>query len=121
MLPPVPPELQPYILDIQWDRRRLWALELPVEVRQTRPFLWHLELPWWKDGDRPFAATPRAVLTDPSRYPDQYARTLNADLRFPLHITYRAELKAVMLELDQMQVRRVPASAYASIRRREAA
>jgi hypothetical protein len=62
-----------------------------LETLPTWSVLWHLDRPWWKADGRHFAVTPREVLLDPRRHAEQFARTLNADLRFPLHITYRAE------------------------------
>jgi hypothetical protein len=127
VLPPPPPELEPYFLHFDWENARLWALDLPVERLETDELLWHLVLPWWKGDDGWFTVRPVDVAARPADYPHQYARTLNADLRWPLHVTWNGGrwtimdgihrlLKAVMLELQQIQVRKVPPAAYERIR-----
>jgi hypothetical protein len=128
----VPPELRPYLLEFEWDPRKLHALPLASEPAPTAALEWHLDLPWWRFEGRPFAIDPRSVMEDPERYPEQYARTLNADLRHPLDITRRAGrwvvmdgihrlAKAMLLELEHVRVRKVPRSAFGEIRRRDAA
>jgi hypothetical protein len=87
---------------------------------------WLLELPWWRGNGRAFAVSPLQVALSPDSYPDQYARTLKADLRRPLHVTPRARrwvvldgihrlLKAELQGLDKIRVKRLPQSAYAAI------
>src|SRR5436190_16139057 len=132
-LPPSPPpELAPFFLDLDWDEARLWQLRLRVGRIRTAELEWHLDLPWWRDNGGPFAVTPRDVLADPRRHPEQYARTLNADLRFPLHITrhhgrwtimdgIHRLAKAVLLELERVPAKRVPRSAYRAIEKRSRA
>jgi hypothetical protein len=128
VLPAPPPELEPYFLPFDWDNELLWALDLAVEDVPTRSLAWHLDLPWWKGERGWFTVRPRAVLGHPGRYPEQYARTLNTDLRYPLHITLNKGrwtivdgihrlLKAVMLELEEVPVRKVPPAAYGRISR----
>lgn len=127
MLPPPPPELEPFFVGLEWDQQLLWSLDLPIEELPTRTLVWHLDLPWWKGESGWFTVRPRSVLSDPARYPEQYARTLNADLRYPLHVTLNEGrwtimdgihrlLKAEMLNRDHVPVRKVPAAAFEEIR-----
>jgi len=128
VLPSPPPDLEPFLLRFDWDEHLLWSLDLPVEDFPTRALAWHLDLPWWKGESGLFTVRPRAVIHYPSRHPEQYARTLNADLRYPLHLTLNEGrwtimdgihrlLKAVMLNRDHVAVRKVPASAFEVIRK----
>jgi hypothetical protein len=126
--PPPPPELEPFLVDFDPDKARLWLLDLEIEDFPVERLRWHLTLPWWTGDAGPFTVRPANVLAHPRRYPDHYARTLNADLRYPLHVVLNNRrwtiidgvhrlLKAVMLELDRVPVRRVPRRALATIRR----
>ena len=45
LYPQVPDELRPYVLELEWDRERLWRLELPVEEMSVAELVWQLALP----------------------------------------------------------------------------
>ena len=119
----VPLELGGSLLDFEWDPERLWELDLPVELMHVGELAWYLELPLWRDAGRPSRVTPAKVLADPVRYRDQYRRTLEADLRYPLDVTRRDGrwtvmdglhrlAKAVVCEWEVVRVRKVPTSAF---------
>jgi hypothetical protein len=122
----VPRELTPYVIEFEWDRERLWALDLRVESLPVACVEWQLDLPWWRLGDRPFSLAPRTVLRDPDRYAAHSRRALEACLGFPLDVTWRGGrwtildgvhrlVKAVALGLRDVRVRKVPASALAAL------
>lgn len=92
-----PPELQGILYDFWWDSAKLHALELPTRIIPLNDLLWHLDLPYWKHYDKPFQITPHQVLKSPSDYPEQYARTCNADLSFPIIIREDGE-KVLILD-----------------------
>jgi hypothetical protein len=94
----VPAALDGLILDFEWSRERLWALDLPVRVMAIEELRWLLALPWWSHGGVHFAISPDQVRTDPGLYPVQYARTMAADLTLPLHVLVR--LNRVVTVLD---------------------
>ena len=79
-----PPELQGLLYDFWWDIEKLHALKLPTQTILVKNLLRHLDLPYWKHNDKPFQITPRQVMESPSDYPEQYARTCDADLRYPI-------------------------------------
>ena len=126
LYPLLPAELARYQLREAWSRERLWALGLPAVERPRAELDWQLALPWWRHGGRFFALRPLDVLARPERYPEQWERTLAADLAFPIDVTRRRGrwfvldgvhrlTKAAALGLDSVRVRRVPASALAEI------
>ena len=45
---------------------------------------WHLDVPFWAHNGVPFQLTPNQVRRGPDTYPDQFERTLSADLKYPL-------------------------------------
>jgi hypothetical protein len=118
LLDQVPLALREVILDFQWDRQRLWALELPVVEVAMAELEWQLRLPWWALDGRPFVLTPDQVAQDPATYGQQYTRTQAADLRSPLHVLQRSQkltvldgvhrlLKAHLLGRDTVKVKKV--------------
>ena len=123
VVPLVPLELGESLLGFEWDPERLWRLDLPVELMSVDELSWCLDLPLWRHDGRPFRVRPTEVIADPVRYPDEYRRTLEADLRYPLDITRRNGrwtvmdgvhrlAKAVLCEWEVVRVRKVPASAF---------
>ncbi|GAA0578550.1 ParB N-terminal domain-containing protein [Kribbella sandramycini] len=94
----VPRVLRPYILEFWWDAAKLHALDLPVGELPLEELAGHLELPFWADGGRPFQVSPRQVAADPARYDEQYARTLAADLRYPIDVARRLDGRFTVLD-----------------------
>ena len=94
----VPPVLRPYILDFHWDVGLLHRLDLPTVQVPLADLAHHLDLPFWLYDDRPFRVTPRQVAADPVKYHEQYARTLAADLRHPLHVVRRPDGRVTILD-----------------------
>jgi hypothetical protein len=84
--------------DFRWSRERLWALDLPVGPVAVEDLRFHLDCPFWSFNDQPFAVSPAEVRADPSRYHLQYARTMAADLSFPLHALARQEGSLILLD-----------------------
>ena len=95
---PIPPVLQPYILDFQWDLARLHALDLPTTELTVASLAHHLELPFWAYDGRPFQVTPYEVAADPNRYHEQFARTLVANLSHPVHAVRREDGRITILD-----------------------
>ncbi|HEY6738686.1 MAG TPA: hypothetical protein VI076_07525, partial [Actinopolymorphaceae bacterium] len=85
----MPDELRGIVLDFAWDLARLRALRLPVSPMPVAELTWHLDLPFWAYDGRPFAVTPWEVASDPGRYHEQFARTMAADLTFPIDVLAR--------------------------------
>src|SRR5215470_5135831 len=92
----VPLPARPVILDAAWDQGLLWTLDLPTVEVPVEDLAWHLRLPLWRAGGRPFAVAPLNVASHPERFPDQYARTLTADLGCPIHMLGRPERLTIL-------------------------
>ena len=82
----MPPEIAAVYVDFDWDTRRLWALELPVQLIERARLDWHLDLPFF--SSRPpeplFDVVPRRVMEDPAVSPVHARRIEEADLGYPL-------------------------------------
>lgn len=94
----IPPELTPYILDLHWDLGLLQRLDLLTISLRVVDLAHHLDLPFWLFDGRPFQITPRQVAADPAKYHEQYARTMAADLRHPLHVVRRVDGRITILD-----------------------
>jgi hypothetical protein len=98
LLGELPPELHDVILDFWWDEALLRALDLPILQLQVAELDWHLKLPFWSDDGRPFQVSPLQVAAEPERHPEQYARTIAADLRYPLDAVRRPDGRITLLD-----------------------
>lgn len=99
LLDQLPHVLHGVILDYLWDHARLHALTgLPEVAVPVRDLVWHLDLPFWAEGGRPFRVSPCEVASDRNRHPAQWARTMAADLRFPLHVRTNPSGKMIILD-----------------------
>ena len=85
----IPAALRRWLLPIEWDRDRLWALDLPRRRLTVEELRWHFDLPWWRHGGAWFQVTPRDFLAQPTAYPEHAERVANADLSHPLHVIRR--------------------------------
>ena len=85
----IPTALRDWLLPIDWDRERLWALDLPRRRLELEELRWHLELPWWRRDGVWFRVTPREFLAHPTAHPEHVHRVANADLSYPLHVVLR--------------------------------
>lgn len=86
LLHQIPDELRDWVLPVNWNRERLWALQDPVLAVEIGSLRWHYDLPWWRDEDRRwFQVRPADFIEDPGRFPEHARRVDAADLRLPLH------------------------------------
>lgn len=117
----LPDELRGVLLDFAWQLDLLWSLDIPATEVPLDELRWHFDLPLWAVDGKYFHVTPAQVAADPERYSQQYARTLAADLSYPIHMldrpvrmtildgTHRL-LKAHLLGHETVQVIKVPLS-----------
>ena len=114
--------LEETLFDFWWDADRLHALDVPVETIAVADLDWHLERKLWRHEGVPFAVSPTEVVADPVRFGKHYERALTADLACPLDVMlWRGRwtvmdgvhrlLKARLLGLDVVRVRKIPRSA----------
>lgn len=109
-----------------WDRDRLHALDVPVRDVAIDGLAWLLDVPLWAVEGAPFRVTPNEVRAAPEAFPGQHARTMAADLAWPIHIMrFRGRwiildgvhrlLKAEMLGRERIPGMVLSRSDYASI------
>lgn len=72
--------------DFDWDEKKVWKLNIPVKTMPTGELTWHFEMPFlWVNGGV-YNLTPKEVINNPEKYPQEYQRTLKADLSHPIDI-----------------------------------
>ncbi len=98
LLSELPPELKGVILDFHWDVELLHCLDLPATDLQVAELAWHLRLPFWSRDRRPFQVSPLQVAANPEVHAEQYARTMVADLRYPLDVVRRPDGRITILD-----------------------
>lgn len=85
----IPAALRGWLLDINWDRDKLWSLELPVRKTDLYELRWHLKLPWWRNNGRWFQVKPSDVLLNPHGFPQHKGRLESIDIDEPIHVIRR--------------------------------
>ena len=111
-----------------WRLELLWQLDLPVRMVSVRELEWLLDLPVWQAYGRHFAVSPRDVMATPDVLSCQHARTLLADLTYPIHLClwqgrtvildgFHRLLKAVLIGRDGLPAMELSATDLISISR----
>lgn len=123
-----PPEVIKEVgFDFNWDEKKVWALDLPVEEMAINDLVWHFDIPFlWTKPDGYYDLKPNEVLANPSQHTEEYERTLKADLSHPIDIMqWRGRwlildglhrlMKASIQGQEKVNVRKVPQSAIPAI------
>ena len=120
----MPLAVQRSLLPWEWNRERLWALELPVSSVTLDSLVHVLDVPLWRGEDGiPFTTRPNDVLARPAEHPSQLRRVMSADLGFPVHLTrlsgrrvvldgVHRVAKAALLGWREVAAHEVPPTAY---------
>ena len=83
----LPKILEDVTPDFEWDSKKIWALDLPVQNMNISELIWHLDYPFWdKEGTDDWNLTPAEFLKNSAAEPSHYAKVQQSDLQFPLEI-----------------------------------
>lgn len=94
----LPAALYDIVLDFNWSRELLWALDLPVEGIPVADLRWLLSLPVWPFQGEHFKVSPAEVRRDPARHQTHYVQAMAADIACPLHVLVRASKVVTVLD-----------------------
>lgn len=72
--------------DFDWDERKVWRLEAPVDEMPVDELVWHFEIPFLQIRPAGDYVTPRQVIDQPGKYPGEHQRTMAADTSYPIDI-----------------------------------
>lgn len=104
--------------DFSWSEEKVWALELPTEEMDISEILWHFDTPFlWENGV--YNLKPQEVIDNPEAHKEEYERTMQADLAYPIDIMENKGrwlildglhrlMKASILGMKRVNVRKVP-------------
>lgn len=82
----IPSIIQEVGFDFNWDVKKVWALHVPVVEMDMDELTWHFDIPFLRHKDGVYNLTSREVIEHPTKYAEEYARTLKADLSYPIDI-----------------------------------
>lgn len=72
--------------DFHWENEKVWQLHIPVTEMNINELTWHFDIPFhWHRGGI-YNLTSRKIMEHPETYPEEYKRTINADLTYPIDI-----------------------------------
>ncbi len=115
--------------DFSWDEEKVWQLDYPVEEIPIDELTWHFRVPFiWSQPDGYYDVEPQEVLNNPNKHPEEYKRTMQVDLSYPIDIMYwkghwlildglHRLMKASLLNDKIVKVRKIPESAIPLIKK----
>lgn len=75
--------------DFSWDEQKVWKLNSPTEEISIDELTWHFKVPFiWSKPNGYYDVEPQEVLNDPKKHPEEYQRTMKADMQYPIDIMY---------------------------------
>lgn len=72
--------------DFNWSEEKVWKLDAPVEEMEIGQLNWHFKIPFLWEGGGVYNLKPQEVIKDPKNHPEEYERTLQADLKYPIDV-----------------------------------
>jgi hypothetical protein len=72
--------------DFSWDESKVWALDYPVEEIDINELSWHFDIPFWSTADSYYDLKPNQVINESSKFQEEYDRTMQSDLQYPIDI-----------------------------------
>lgn len=115
--------------DFSWDEEKVWQLDYPVEEISIDELTWHFKVPFiWSKPNGYYDVESYEVLNNPNMHPEEYKRTMNADLSYPIDIMYwkgrwlildglHRLMKASLLNVKDVKVRKISESAIPLIKK----
>jgi hypothetical protein len=119
-----PKIIQEVGFDFHWSEEKVWALEIPAEEMDISELEWHFDIPFWDN----YTLKPNDVLKDSAKYKEEFERTIQSDLFYPLDIMWWKNrwvlldglhrlLKAKHLGMQKVMIRKIPIEAISQIKK----
>lgn len=108
--------------DFHWSEEKVWKLNVSVEEMPISELEWHFDVPFWFTENGYYDLKPREVIENPEKWKEEYDRTMNSNLDYPLDIMHWKNrwllldglhrlVKAKILGLKSVKVRKIPKEA----------
>ena len=105
--------------DFSWDEKKVWALEFPSEEMEIGKLIWHFDIPFHWHGGQKYNLKSWDIINYPDKYEDEYKRTMNSDLTYPIDVMENKGrwlildglhrlMKSYILKRDKVMVRKIP-------------
>lgn len=86
---PRPKEIQEVYFGFDWDSKKIWALDLPIEDIDISELEWHFYLPFWElENTFAYNCTPMDVINNLKGTSLHRERIENANLSHPIDLYY---------------------------------
>jgi len=72
--------------DFEWDVKKIWKLDVPVEEMPIKELEWHFDIPFLWENEGVYNLTPRDVIEKPKKHQEEYDRTMKSELKYPIDI-----------------------------------
>lgn len=93
----LPPEMRDWYFSFDWNLERLWALDVPTEIRDISELRWHFDVPIWASANgMHFDLCPTEVLRNPGHYPRHDDRIEQTDIKFPIDMMFTVDRIAII-------------------------
>ncbi len=112
--------------DFSWDESKVWTLNYPAEEIYISELEWHFKIPFHWHGGKIYNLTSSEIMANPENYKEEYQRTMNSNLDFPIDIMWNKGrwlildglhrlMKAKILGQKKVRVRKIPRSEIPNI------
>ena len=105
--------------DFDWSSEKVWALNISIETIDIDILSWHFDIPFWNTKHGYYDLKPNDVINFPEKYSEEYERTMNSDLFYPIDIMKNKGrwlildglhrlVKAKIIGKTNVEVRKIP-------------
>jgi hypothetical protein len=113
--------------DFGWDPRDVWKLDAPVTQMDVKELIWHFDVPFLWENDGYYNLKPRDVFEHSDEHKEEYARTMKADMFYPIDVMKNKGrwtildglhrlMKASILKQEKVNVRIISRSEISKIK-----
>lgn len=114
----LPDKIKKVGFDFNWHEEKVWKLDLAVEEMDIKELEWHFDYPFWNTKGESYNLSPNEVINNKKLYKEEYERSMNSDLSYPLDIMFwkgrwvmldglHRLVKAKILGFNKIKVRKV--------------
>ena len=113
--------------DFHWSSQKVWKLDMPVTSMPMSELQWHFDIPFWNKPGGYYDLKPNEVMANPETYKAEYDRVMESNLKYAIDIMQNKGrwlildglhrlVKAKLLGMNAVKVRRIPRSKIPEIR-----
>lgn len=84
--------------EFDWDVRKVWKLQFPVEDMNITELEWLLDIPFWSSTDGEWTLTANQFMANPEKYERHYNRMRNSDIKYPIPIMLNKNNRWLLLD-----------------------